>query len=151
MGSEDIARSVFHPAASEEQRAEIQQLISEQLAQEEDVVVAYIHGSFLETVYRDIDVAVLFDEPPRGDDLLHRSLRLSETLTRCLPPGLEVDVQALNDAPLPFRFEVLRKGRLLVSKDEDARVQHETETIRTFHDFQHHLDSYGREVLGAGT
>lgn len=142
--------SVFHPAASEEEREEVQAILSEQLAEQEDVLVAYLHGSFLETMYEDVDVAILFSDPPKGGDLLRRSLRLSEELTRLLEPGLEVDVQALNEAPLPFRFEALRKGRRLVTRDEQARVQHETETIRDFHDFQHHLEHYRREIHGAG-
>lgn len=151
MPSEAMTSSVFHPAASDEEREEVQALLSEQLAREDDIRVAYVHGSFLETMYQDVDVAVLFEDPPEGGDTLRRSLRLSHELSRALGPGLSVDVQALNDAPLPFRFEVLRKGRLLVSNDEDARVQHQTETVRAFHDFQHHLAGYGREVLGAGT
>lgn len=142
---------VFHPAASDEEREEVQVILSEEIAQEEDVLLAYLHGSFLETMYQDVDVAILFEVPPQGGDVLRRSLRLSEELTRSLPSGPEVDVQALNESPLPFRFEVLRKGRLLFSRDEDVRVRHETDTIRAFHDFQHHLSNYGREILGAGT
>lgn len=142
---------MFHPPASEEEREEVQARLSDLLEDEEDVLLAYLHGSFLESMYRDVDVAILFETPPEGGDLVRRGLRLSEMLTRELGSGLEVDVRPLNEAPLPFRFEVLRKGRRLVAKDEGLRVQYETQTIRSFHDFEHHLMGYGREALGAGT
>lgn len=139
---------MFQPEASEEQRQEVRRALTELLSREEDVVLAYLHGSFLETMYQDIDVAVLFDRPA-GGDAVARSLRLSESLTRSLDADAEVDVTALGQAPLPFRFEVLRKGVRLVARDEDRRVEFETATIRAFHDFQHRLTAYRREVLGA--
>ncbi len=140
---------VFRPEASDEERQEIQRRLSELLTQEDDVVLAYLHGSFLETMYRDIDIAVLLDPSPDATDRTRRALRLSEHLTRALDAGVEVDVRPLEEAPLPFRFEVLRKGRELTTKDEGRRVAFEAGTIQAFHDFQHRLAAYRREVLGA--
>lgn len=83
------------------------------------ILWAYLHGSFLEPgPYRDIDVAVWVD-PRRAapSDWRRYELDLSVALQSIIPQP--VDVRVLNDAPLAFRYHVL-KGEPLLVRDRDG-------------------------------
>ncbi|MDP1946707.1 MAG: nucleotidyltransferase domain-containing protein [Nitrospirota bacterium] len=90
--------------------------LTDELAKEPAVAFAYLHGSLLdsETVH-DVDVGLYLRESD-AERSAAVTLDLSARLTAAA--GLPVDVRALNEAPLPFLYHVLR-GRLLVCRDED--------------------------------
>ncbi len=114
-------------SADPRRRREIIESLRERLARE-DVAFAYLHGSFVELrFFRDIDVAVWARDPGRAEYYL---VDLATSLT--LDLGVPVDVQLLNGAPLPFRYRVLTKGVLLVSKDEDLRRRVFELTLREY-------------------
>lgn len=82
------------------------------------IVFAYIHGSFTERgSFRDIDIAVYSARPVKELDL---ESDMSYTLTD--KTGYPVDVRIINNAPVAFQMEVLRKGRLILSRDEEVRT-----------------------------
>ena len=124
------------------ERERIKHLIAEFLMNRDDVIFAYLHGSFLSGgPFRDIDVAVYTG---KKHDVFYE-LGLEEELERLT--GFPVDVRVLNDTPISFRFSVL-KGELLFSKDEEKRCEFEERTLREYHDFSYHLNMYRREALG---
>lgn len=88
--------------------------VRESLEKNSDVVFAYVYGSQVEGRtgrFSDLDVAVYLK------DTSHEKFM---NLLACLPADIEVDVRLLNDAPPLFRYNVVRKGRVIVVKDEEA-------------------------------
>ena len=110
------------------------------------IVFAYLHGSFLAGgAYRDIDVAVWLDPSrvTRGDWDQY-ALDLSVTLHLGLRQP--VDVRALNDAPLTFRYHALR-GRPLVVRDQELLDEMRARTWDEYFDFLPFARQYLREAL----
>ncbi|MPZ89133.1 MAG: hypothetical protein GEU81_13910 [Nitriliruptorales bacterium] len=113
--------------------------LSARLAAEPDVLVAYLFGSRARGTARpgsDYDVAVLLTE---GADAHRRQLEMMAVL------GDGVDVIVLNQAPIALAYRVLRDGKLLVRRDERARIEHWARTVDRY------LDSAPlRRALDAG-
>lgn len=105
-------------AGDHEERA---RRLTEALAGEEEVVFAYLFGSFAEDrPFEDIDVAVfLADSRDETFDSLSTQLALAARLEEAA--GLPVDVIVLNDASLRLRAAALR-GHVLYSREENTRV-----------------------------
>ncbi len=125
---------------SEDQKNQIMEKITELLKEKNEVIFAYVYGSFLSGGFRDIDIGIY----PKEENL-NFELDLETELEQTL--GFPVDVRNLNSAPPSFRFNVI-KGFLLVSKDEKTRTDFESLTISLYHDFKFYRDRYRREVLG---
>ena len=125
----------------EHEKGRIKQLIKEFLMGRKEVLFAYLHGSFLSGPFRDIDIAVYTD----GERDVFYELELERELEERL--GFPVDVRVLNNAPISFRFKVL-KGELLFSRDEEKRCEFESKTLGEYHDFKYYLSTYRREILG---
>ncbi|WP_042701864.1 type VII toxin-antitoxin system MntA family adenylyltransferase antitoxin [Thermococcus sp. PK] len=123
-------------------KKKIKQKIREALIKRDEIIFAYLHGSFIEDrPFRDIDVAIYVD----GNYDLTYELELEEELTRIV--GFPVDVRTINNAPVTFRFKVL-EGEPLFSRDEKVRCEFEEWTLREYHDYDYYLKIYRREILG---
>ena len=125
----------------EHEKGRIKRIIKEFLMGRKEVLFAYLHGSFLSGPFRDIDIAVYTD----GERDVFYELELERELEERL--GFPVDVRVLNNAPISFRFKVL-KGELLFSRDEEKRCEFESKTLGEYHDFKYYLSTYRREILG---
>jgi predicted nucleotidyltransferase len=92
----------------------IVEVLVRELAQDPEVVFAYLYGSCAESrPFRDIDVGVYLKSPSEhSNNVLDLMQRLGSELK------LPVDVRILNHAPLSFLYHVL-KGELLISNDDD--------------------------------
>jgi len=113
---------------------------------DERILVAYLFGSKargLQTPESDTDVAVLLSEPP--EDTLEYYLGLVDRLSSVM--GSPVDLVFLNDAPLLLRHQVIKHGRVLFSRDEAARVEWETKTVKEYLDFRPRSDEYDEALL----
>ncbi|RLG57904.1 MAG: nucleotidyltransferase domain-containing protein [Candidatus Hydrothermarchaeota archaeon] len=112
-----------------------------------NILFAYIHGSFLKEKFRDIDVAIYLDKEYEYDKktILKKELELEEILGRKIK--YPVDVRVLNNSPLSFRFNVIRYGEILFSKNEDVRSDFEALTISEYHDFAYFRRVYMKEAL----
>ena len=127
---------------SREEKEKIIELLRGYLLKREEVVFAYLHGSFLEEgPFRDIDIAVYV----KGSVSPFYEEELEDELSRLI--GLPVDVRILNSAPVTFRFRAIG-GLLLFSRDEKARCDFEERTMREYHDYSYYLNIYRREALG---
>jgi len=100
-----------------EQKQKIMSAIQDELSKCEEIVFAYLHGSFLdENAFADVDVALFLNSTQVSKaETLSYELEKAVQLFRLI--GLEIDVRVLNYAPLGFQFNVT-KGRLLFTKDE---------------------------------
>jgi hypothetical protein len=130
---------------SREQREQVAEMLRTALAAEDEVAVAYLHGSFvLEVPFRDVDLAVYFvSGVPHPDE---RALILGERLSRLV--RLPVDVRALNTAPVTFRFHAVR-GRLLAARDEEFLSDVLEDTMRRYFDVAPVLARATREAFGS--
>ena len=97
---------------------------------EEDIIFAYVHGSFVERrFFRDIDVAIWLRD-------VTRSFYYVVEFPARANIGIPLDVQVLNEAPLPFKYHVFTKGTLLISGDENLRAKVIDKAIRMYIDLE---------------
>lgn len=119
--------------------------ISRVLEKEPEVLFAYLFGSYAKGIQddkSDIDIAIyIIDENILEKDPLYPS-RLAIKLEKALAEKRTLDVRVLNGSTLRFRSQVLRYGKLLVSKDEKKRIEFETTSLAHYYDFKPHLEMY---------
>ena len=101
-------------------RDQIVQEITDLLSAEEQIVFAYLHGSFQEGLpFRDIDLAVFItDNLPK--EQLDYELKLEEKIEHNIK--LPVDLKVINNAPPTFCYMVIKKGQELLVRDDSKRV-----------------------------
>jgi predicted nucleotidyltransferase len=102
------------------------------------VVAAYLFGSVAQdqaTPLSDVDIALVFSQEKYSSLMrLELELEIEDQVSRvCEIPNVEVRI--INDAPLMIKGEVLTKGVLIFSKDEEARIEFETRTRMEYFDF----------------
>jgi predicted nucleotidyltransferase len=61
----------------------------------------------------------------------------------------DLDIQVFQALPLPIRRRVLKEGRVLLAKDEDALYSLAFRTAQEFDDFRHIYEAY-LEAVGDG-
>lgn len=114
------------------QRDEILKKMRRMLEEIGDILFAYVHGGFVERgFFRDIDVAVWLKDP---DKAFYYTVNYSVKAEAEL--RLPIDIQVLNEAPLPFKYHVFTYGKLLFSKDEKLRCSIIDVTIRQYLDLK---------------
>jgi predicted nucleotidyltransferase len=140
-------RITFHKAGREE-RLKVVETIKTVLQREPNTVFAFLHGSFLsEPCFRDIDVGVfLASENPAG--YLDVELGLSQGIEESLDFAFPVEVKIVNQAPLSFRFNVI-KGQLLFTRDDDILVDFMTTTAKQYLDFAPLRHRYMKEAMAS--
>ena len=127
-------------------RSRIAAELKRRLEDRPEIVFAYLHGSFTAPgPYRDVDVAVWVDPAREPDHGTRYALDLALWLERGLGP--RVDVQALNDAPLAFRYHALA-GRLLFTRDDEFLDELRARTWDEYFDFEPFARQYLRDALG---
>ena len=118
--------------------------LRERLAEEPEVVVAYLFGSVARGDFHprsDVDVGVVMaKDPPRTLEGLR--LDLEADLERAV--GHRVQMVVLNRAPVDLIHRVLRDGVLLKDTDTSARIQFEVKARREYFDLLPHLLRYRR-------
>ena len=120
-----------------EQRQKIVQCLRAILASYEDIVFAYIYGSFARgEPVRDLDVALYTTE---GKDCLFAA-DIAARLRR--ETGFEVDVTVMNHTPVALQFAILRDGLLLFSNDEALRTALIERVSRQYREYAHFRDLF---------
>lgn len=102
---------------SNQQRAAILDEITAVLVERNEIVFAFVHGSFLTgTFFRDIDLGLYVDGVGRADywDYEAELARAIEGMTGNRFP---VEPKIINTAPLSFCYHVIR-GKILLVRDE---------------------------------
>ncbi len=126
------------------ERGEVLSRLRGLLEPKEEIIFAYLHGSFAEGLpYNDIDLAVYVDRA-RVEDLFDYEMDLSVELTRAL--RFPVDVRVLNDAPLGFKHSVLQGEPILV-RDEEFLADFIEHVAREYMDFAYLGRMYLEELL----
>jgi uncharacterized protein len=53
----------------------------------------------------------------------------------------------LNTAPIEFQFEVIKKGKVIFSRDESRGIDYEADLISTYLDLKYMYDFLDKEFL----
>lgn len=111
-----------------------------EILQDRPVAMAYLYGSMTSgstTPFSDIDIALVLkpgcDLDPYGRLMLE--LALEAELERCCGIA-NADVRCIDAAPLRVQGRVLTEGILLYCADDNFRVTYETQTRKSYFDFQ---------------
>jgi predicted nucleotidyltransferase len=115
------------------------------LENEHEILFAYLFGSYAKGVQHkqsDIDIAIFLKNPDFLEkDPLYPS-RLAIKMENLLGNKRSVDIRVLNGSTLIFRNQVLKFGKLLLSKNEKERIEFETSSLAQYYDFKPHLELY---------
>ncbi len=110
-------------------------------AQDPNVLAVMIFGSTArgeQNPASDVDICLVLR--PEASQEMGRSEKRLEYLAQ-----FDLDVQVFQHLPLPVRRRVLKEGRVLLSKDDDALYRLASRTAQAFEDFrpayQRHLDA----------
>jgi predicted nucleotidyltransferase len=125
---------------------EIRHTLKRLIREQEEILFAYIHGSFVEgRPYHDIDVAIhIAPEILTKVDVFDYEMDLSTRLT--LSIHVPVDVHILDQAPLGFRHSVFQ-GELLFTRDEELLTDYIERVGWDYMQFAYHIREYLLEVM----
>jgi predicted nucleotidyltransferase len=136
----------MYKKVGKKERNFIIQKLSSALEDKNNIVFAYIFGSFnSQESFHDVDVGVFISD--NGLNVLKTELEMERELEKLI--HITVDVRILNSAPLSFVYQVIKGGITIVDKNKDLRADFEGITIKKYFDFQHLRNEYLREVANA--
>ncbi len=110
-----------------------------------EILFAFLYGSATEGgSFRDLDVGLFVDRArvPASADLDY-AFELADELENIVPHP--VDVRVINDAPLPFRYNV-SQGVVLLATDGEALARFLERTWDEYLDFQPVAMQYLKEL-----
>ncbi len=134
-------------ALDSKDRERLIETIAEIVGSKEQVLFAYIFGSFSRgEQFRDIDVGVYLSDGSHTSTL-HDELELeSELEAACRVP---VDARIMNNAPLTFVYHILKSAIVIVDKDGFRRSDYEGLIYKEYFDVLHLRREYLREMVHA--
>ncbi len=107
--------------------------LKKMLEADKDIIFGYLFGSYGRdnpNPLSDIDIAVYLAD---NVDLFEKKMELIGAINIILETD-EVDLLILNNAPLSLQMEVISKGRLLLSKNENKRLDFMAKTYSMYCD-----------------
>ena len=127
---------------------EIERKIGEVISRFEDVDIAYIFGSFLDSEkFNDIDVAIVINKELNAYNRFKFVMGIARELEKEIKPRFEFDVKILNYSPIDFQHEVLKKGILIFKRDENRRIEYEAALISTYLDIKYMYEFLDKKFL----
>ena len=133
---------------TDEEKETIEVRLKDCLEKRSDILFAYLHGSFITgQKFRDIDLAVFPAQRPSSP--LDFELSLEAELAGIVR-GYPFDVRVLNRAPVSFQYNVIKYGKRLFTRDDDARCDFEEAALSNYFDFAPFRKGYLKEALGLG-
>jgi len=113
-----------------EEKEKIKKNLIEIIQNKEEVIFAYLHGSFLINGFNDIDLAFFVNGI---EDILDYEITSSLEIEKQI--HFPIDLKVINPAPLGFKYEVT-KGELLFSRDEEIRTDFIEKVWHQYLDFK---------------
>ncbi|MCD6094080.1 MAG: nucleotidyltransferase domain-containing protein [Candidatus Omnitrophica bacterium] len=111
------------------------------LSRDADVLFAYLFGSLAEDreySESDIDIAVYLKSGAM-EYFLKKDKQILGELALCLHRD-DVDLHILNVTPLLLQFEIISQGKIIFCRDEQARVDFETDVLYRYFDMKPFFD-----------
>lgn len=107
--------------------------LTEVLKKRNDVVFAYVYGSFAEGLqFHDIDVGVYISEIRKEESTFY-SLELAQRFSNEL--RIPIDVRVLNFAPVLFLYHVIQ-GNLISERNEEIRIHFVEQIVQRYLDLK---------------
>ncbi|MDI6734952.1 MAG: DUF86 domain-containing protein [bacterium] len=112
----------------------------------DDVIGVYLFGSILTTSdlsqVEDIDIAFLL-KGGESINAFEKTIELNAELCQLLNFD-KFDIVILNNAPLPFRYDIIVSGKLICSKDDELRREFEDLSSKKYFKFKPYLEHYDK-------
>mgnify|MGYP001609086404 CR=1 FL=1 len=121
---------------------DIKQKLISAIQKNDDILFAYLHGSFGILPFRDIDIGAYCAIPENA--VFDFELEISSELTKV--SGYTVDFKVINYAPIGFQFSVINEGILLFERDKGIRLSFLEEIGLKYMDYFEFSKSYFREL-----
>ena len=117
------------------------------------VLFAYLYGSYakkLPHAFSDLDVGIFVEGLDAGA-CLDLELALSLRIDEILGHVVQSDVRVLNHLPLAVKGRILADSELIYSRDENKRIEFETQVRKAYFDFlpviHQYRNAYRERVL----
>ena len=107
------------------------------------VLAIFLFGSQIDgyaTNYSDVDLAILFSEPPTLSERLAFEVSLCQAVER-----QDLDILILNEAPISLRFRAI-SGQLLYEQTPEKVSDFIQHTLLEYYDFQPYLGNIPARV-----
>ena len=128
---------------------EIENIFRKIFLQNEEIIAAYIYGSFLYSEnYEDVDIGLLIRNNFKPNVMYEAQLagKLEQIFKDTYNTFKTVDVRILNGKPLRFLFSMLKNSKIIYSKNDLERVKFETKVIKEYLDFKPHHEMYPLKI-----
>jgi len=125
-----------------------QQAMRAYLAEQDDLVVAYLFGSVARgqaNHLSDVDIAVLLDAELEMEAAVERQLQLMVAMDDMA--DREVQVTLLNHATPLLAYQVVREGILLYERSRQERIRFEVRVMKIYFDVKPMIDFHNRALL----
>lgn len=126
---------------------DIKNAFTEIFSSKGEIIAAYIYGSFLrKNIFEDIDIGILINDDFKPDVLYEVDLagKLEKKLKNDLIVFKPIDLRILNDMSLRFLFSLLKKSKILFSRDDFTRIEFESKVVKEYLDIKPHQDLYDK-------
>lgn len=126
---------------------DIKNAFTEIFSSKGEIIAAYIYGSFLrKNIFEDIDIGILINDDFKPDVLYEVDLagKLEKKLKNDLIVFKPIDLRILNDMSLRFLFSLLKKSKILFSRDDFTRIKFESKVVKEYLDIKPHQDLYDK-------
>ncbi len=111
---------------------------------DKDILAVILFGSYArKEPYRDIDICLVL-QPKKYDKLF-----LSRKKLTYLTDFQKTDIQIYQQLPIYIRTRVLKEGKVIYCKNEDALYDVAFATIKDFNDFEPRYKTYLESVMNA--
>ncbi|TXT56117.1 MAG: Nucleotidyltransferase domain protein [Candidatus Thorarchaeota archaeon] len=129
----------YHNLNSEEKDSLIDDL-KLLIEERNEIIFSILHGSFqTDSDFRDIDIAIYLNRPT-NQDIFDYTIKFAAELEGKV--RLPIDIQVLNEAPLPFRYIVADTGMVLTCRDTVFYEEFVNATTREYLDFKYFCSLY---------
>lgn len=113
-----------------------------------EVTAVALYGTFATGMLSgisDLDICIVLAQRKCNPVELHRK-RMEYTE---VAGSDEADVQVFQQLPLSIRLSILREGKMVLVKDEEALYDLALETVKDFDDFRRHYNEYLAGMVNA--
>jgi len=121
--------------------------IKHKLSENDEIIAAYLFGSFLHSKeYEDIDIGIILEKSFKPDYLYEINLTkiLEEFFKKKFDKYIEFDIHILNNQNLRFLFSILQKAMLIISKNDKKRAKFESQVIIRYLDIKPLYEYYDK-------
>ena len=109
---------------------------------DDKILFSYIFGSFVENdEFSDIDIGVYTKDAAD----INLEFELENEIEKMV--NIPVDVRIINNAPVPFAYNVIKNG--IVIKENDERTDFEVYVLKAYFDYVHLREEYLKEATYA--